>query len=103
MQPPELTEGDIALGHGLQQGPSVSDHQSDGRRQSTNVVHSNSGAFVPGNAISSWDPNDKNQIIGPGSELMSFRSSTYYLAIDPDSGAPGALPQINTQERSAAG
>ncbi len=64
----------------------------------TNVVHSNSGAFVPGNAIASWDPNDKNQIFEPGSELMSYRSSTYYLAMNPDSGTPALFHKINTQD-----
>ena len=29
---------------------------------------------------------------------MSYRSSTYYLAIDPDSGAPALFHKINSQE-----
>ena len=94
----ELTTGDIALVTDCSKARVFQITNLTAAANRTNVVHSNSGAFVPGNAISSWDPNDKNQIFGPGSELMSYRSSTYYLAITPDRGTPALFHKINSQE-----
>lgn len=60
-----------------------------------NVVHSNAGTYVPGNSISSWDPNNKNEVFGTNAELMSYQTSTYYLATNSATGQPALYRKLN--------
>jgi len=52
-------------------------------------------AYVPGNNTSSWDPNNKNEIFGTNAELMSYQTSTYYLATNSATGQPALYRKLN--------
>lgn len=62
-----------------------------------NVAHSASTSVIPGNDNAVWDPNNKTQLFGPGSELMTYQTLTYFLAINSDSGQPALYRKVNGQ------
>ncbi|WP_460883729.1 PilW family protein [Pseudaeromonas pectinilytica] len=64
-----------------------------------NITHvsNNNGAhaYVPGNNTSDWDPNKKSDKFGTNAELMSYQTSTYYLATNSVTGQPALYRKLN--------
>ena len=90
-----LKEGDIALVTDCSKARIFQITGLTAAGGKVNVVHSNAGSYVPGNSVSSWDPNNKNDIFGTNAELMSYQTSTYYLAINSATGQPALYRKLN--------
>lgn len=91
----QLKEGDIALVTDCSKARIFQITGLTAAGSKVNVVHSNANNYVPGNAISSWDPNNKNEIFGTNAELMSFQATTYYLATNSATGQPALYRKLN--------
>ena len=89
-----LKEGDIALVTDCSKARIFQITGLTAAGSKVNVVHSNAN-YVPGNAISSWDPNNKNEIFGTNAELMSYQATTYYLATNSATGQPALYRKLN--------
>lgn len=61
------------------------------------IGHSSNTGVTPGNNAAVWDPTNRAQLFGPGSELMIYQTTTYFLAINNDTGLPALYRKVNSQ------
>lgn len=64
------------------------------------IEHAGTGSFTPGNLTASWDTDNKNNVYGPGAEVLRYQTLTYYLATDPDTGRPALYRKVNAAPAS---